>query len=63
MNKLDLNDLLKVIAFIFVMFLAWNILVSNHTKDVKRDEFYATHCKQVKQTEVFSKIYNCQETK
>lgn len=53
MSKITKEDVEHVLAFItiggFLMALLWNILVVNHTKDVERDKFYATHCKQVEQ--------------
>ena len=47
-NKEDIGMALLIgTVLISVMALLYGILIYNHSQNIKRDEFFATHCKTV----------------
>lgn len=60
MSKFSRDDVYAAVAFIALFALAWQLLVTNHQRNVERDKFYAAHCKRVEESRgLFTRSYKC----
>lgn len=66
MSKIKREEVMAVIGLaflgIFLAALSWQVLVTNHSRNVERDKFYAEHCKNVTKSGILTNTYQCKDT-